>query len=316
MKLPAISRDPTGHLERWLSMAGGLLGIALIYWTSALLAPASATVLVVASMGASAVLVFGVPHGPLSQPWPVLGGHVLSGLIGVTVAQQVHPVALAAPLAVGLAILVMHYTRSLHPPGGATALTAVLSSSAATPIGYAFVLTPVLLNAVVIVTVGTLFNFPFAWRRYPAVLAARTEPKDTPADAEVEGLAEDDLLFALRQMGSFIDASEHDLLRIYTLATRHADRDTLSPADIQPGRCYSNGRFGADWSVRCVVDAADKPANDLVIYRGVAGAERRCTGTMSRAELARWARYEVQRDETTWRPVHRDDNSAGQPQSR
>jgi len=309
MKLPIISRDPTGHLERWLSMAGGLLGIALVYWTSAALAPGGASTLVVASMGASAVLVFGVPHGPLSQPWPVLGGHLLSGLIGVTVAQQVHPVGLAAPLAVGVAILVMHYTRSLHPPGGATALTAVLTSSAAAPIGYDFVLTPVLLNAIVIVAVGALFNYPFAWRRYPAALARRSPPTDEPADEALPGLGEQDLIYALREMGSFIDVSEHDLLRIYALATRHADHATLSPTDIQPGRCYSNGRFGADWSVRCVVDAADKPGNDLVIYRGVAGAERRCSGTITRAELARWARYEVERDETTWRPVPQDDQS-------
>jgi CBS domain-containing membrane protein len=79
-------------------------------------------------MGASAVLLFAVPLGPLSQPWNFVGGHLISGLIGVTIAQWVPDMVVASTLAVSLAIFVMYVTRCLHPPGGATALTVVAGS--------------------------------------------------------------------------------------------------------------------------------------------------------------------------------------------
>ncbi|WP_295880607.1 HPP family protein [uncultured Thiohalocapsa sp.] len=307
-----IEQHPSSHLERWLSMAGGALGIALVVALAMWLAPAGAEPLVMASMGASAVLVFAVPHGALSQPWPVLGGHLLSAAVGVSMAQWIAAPMLAGPLAVGLAILAMHYARCIHPPGGATALAAVLGGAAVRDLGYGFLLVPVLANLLALLAVGVLFNYPFPWRRYPAALVA---PEPTAA-SEPPALDRDDLAYALRQIGSFIDVSDEDLLRIYALATRHADEQRLREADIQPGHCYSNGRFGPEWSVRCVVDAPEAPDNDLVIYRTVAGAgssrSRRETGTISRAELARWARYEVVREETTWRPVGRaPDGGAG-----
>lgn len=311
MRFPllGIEQHPASHLERWLSMAGGGLGIALALALAAWLAPPDAEPLVVASMGASAVLVFAVPHGALSQPWPMLGGHLLSAAVGVSVAQWVAEPLLAGPLAVGLAILAMHYARCIHPPGGATALAAVIGGDAVTDLGYGFLLVPVLANLLALLAVGVLFNYPFPWRRYPAALVA----PGAAAAAEPPALDRDDLAYALRQIGSFIDVSDADLLRIYALANRHADEQGLTAADIRPGHCYSNGRFGPEWSVRCVVDAADSADNDLVIYRAVAGAgasrSRRETGTVSRAELARWARYEVVRDETTWRPVPRASDS-------
>mgnify|MGYP006283505445 CR=1 FL=1 len=314
MRLPrlGIEQHPAGHLERWLSMAGGGLGIALVLALAAWLAPPGAEPLVVASMGASAVLVFAVPHGALSQPWPVLGGHLTSAAVGVSSAQWIAEPLLAGPLAVGLAILAMHYARCIHPPGGATALAAVIGGAAVRDLGYGFLLVPVLVNLLALLAVGVLFNYPFPWRRYPAALVAAG-----PATvAEPPALDRDDLAYALRQIGSFIDVSDEDLLRIYALASRHADEQGLTAADIQPGHCYSNGRFGPEWSVRCVVDAAEATDNDLVIYRAVAGTgasrSRRETGTVSRAELARWARYEVVRDETTWRPVPRTADSGAE----
>ncbi|MFX8373896.1 HPP family protein, partial [Acinetobacter baumannii] len=78
------------------------------------------------SMGASAVLLYAVPHGALSQPWAVLAGHAVSAVAGVAAARNISDPALAAAVAVGTAILAMHYLRAIHPPGGATALTAVV----------------------------------------------------------------------------------------------------------------------------------------------------------------------------------------------
>lgn len=160
------------HLEKWISAAGGLvslLGILLISHAS--LGHESAATLV-ASMGASAVLLFAVPHGPLSQPWAVFGGHMVSALIGVTCAKFIHDPTLAAAVAVALSIGAMHYLGCIHPPGGATALSAVVGGEAVYQLGYQYVLTPVMLNAVIILLIAVMFNYAFHWRRYPLALSS------------------------------------------------------------------------------------------------------------------------------------------------
>ncbi|WMP18749.1 HPP family protein [Thiothrix lacustris] len=159
--------DRTSHLEKWISAIGGmfsLMGVMLISHASLGLNGGS---MLVASMGASAVLLFAVPHGALSQPWPVLGGHVISAFIGVTCAKFVPDPTLAAGLAVAVAIGVMHYLNCIHPPGGATALSAVIGGQAVHELGYQYLLTPVLINAVTILLIAIAFNYPFRWRRYP-----------------------------------------------------------------------------------------------------------------------------------------------------
>ena len=104
----------------------------------------------IAPMGASAVLLFGVPSSPLAQPWSIVGGNVLSALIGVTVGMLVPDAALACGLAAALAIAGMYFLRCLHPPGGAVALTAILGGAGVHSEGYHFVLTPVLLNSLML----------------------------------------------------------------------------------------------------------------------------------------------------------------------
>ena len=158
------------HIEKWLSALGGmvsLLGILLISQLSLNMQGAS---VLVASMGASAVLLFAVPHGALSQPWPVLGGHLVSALIGVSCAKFIPLPMFAAALAVALAIGAMHYLNCIHPPGGATALSAVIGGDAIHQLGFQYVLTPVLLNVLIVLIVAILFNYPFHWRRYPLAL--------------------------------------------------------------------------------------------------------------------------------------------------
>jgi CBS-domain-containing membrane protein len=179
-----MGNDRAGHLEKWLSAAGGLTGLAgVILISEAQLGLVGAAGLV-ASMGASAVLLFAVPHGPLSQPWPVFGGHLVSAIVGVACAQMVLPPAMAACLAVALAIAAMHYLRCIHPPGGATALSAVVGGDVVHQLGFQFVLTPVLLNATTILLVALLFNYPFPWRRYPTAWGRQaTKAQPAPSDA-------------------------------------------------------------------------------------------------------------------------------------
>ena len=105
-------------------------------------------------MGASALLVFTLSASPLAQPWAVLGGNTLSALVGLLCAHYFGASVLGMALAVALAIGVMFATRSLHPPGAATALLMVLSPLLP-PLG-ALVL--VFVNALVLVLVGMLYN--------------------------------------------------------------------------------------------------------------------------------------------------------------
>ena len=124
-----VQLDTTNHVEKLISAAGGFIGILLILQVTHFFIPGVAAALIVASMGASAVLLFAVPHGPLSQPWPLIAGHVISASIGVTVRLYVPDMFLAGALAVGLSIGVMYYLRCIHPPGGASALAAVVGAA-------------------------------------------------------------------------------------------------------------------------------------------------------------------------------------------
>ena len=286
-----------------------MVGVLIVAAVSAYGLGLQGAALVVASMGASAVLLFAVPHGTLSQPWPVFGGHVLSAIIGVACYRLIpHPI-FAAGVAVGLAIGTMYYLRCLHPPGGATALTAVIGGDTIHALGFDFVLEPVALNATVLLLAATAINSPFKWRRYPARLRKTRAPVPAPATAGTgagadkgDKLTHENFAYALRRLDSYIDVSEDDLARIYSLAAAHAQLPHMSPDRIRLDGYYSNGRYGDDWSVRHVVDQALRgdPEKDQVIYRVVAGKDRRSAGTMSRADFARWARHEVVRNENSW----------------
>jgi CBS-domain-containing membrane protein len=171
-----------------VSGVGGCLAITAIVLVSQRFVGIDGAGLLVASMGASAVLLFAVPEGPLSQPWAVMGGHVLSAFIGVSCAAWVSDPLLAAALAVGSSIGMMQVLRCVHPPGGATALSAVVGGSSVHALGLQYVLTPVLLNTVVIVTVAVAFHGVLGRRRYPAYFA---RPAATPKPPWVEAFAPD-----------------------------------------------------------------------------------------------------------------------------
>ncbi len=213
--------------EHWISAAGGLLGMLAVWWISSLVLDSQGAVLVATSMGSTAVMLFAAPHGPMSQPWPLVGGHLVSALTGVACVQWLgsEPM-LAASLAVALSIAAMYSLRCLHPPGGATALGAVLGGESVLALGYAYVLSPILLNALIILGVAVLFNYPFAWRRYPQSWHRRTQPAVQAAEKSM--IPHSSLVYALSQIDTFVDISEDDLQRIYALAL--ADQPQPAPA--------------------------------------------------------------------------------------
>ena len=300
-----VELSPVSHTERLLSALGGFLGIYGILQISLHFVGIEAAVLIVASMGASAVLLFAVPHGPLSQPWPLIGGHMVSAVVGVSCARLIPDTLVAAALAVCLAIAVMHYLRCIHPPGGATALSAVVGGASVQALGFQFVLTPVLLNVLVIFLVAVMFNYPFAWRRYPASLK-RVVSDGSPATKPP--ISHEDLVYALSEVDSFIDVSEQDLLAIYELATRRAQSGGCAPEDLHLGHYYSNGKYGTDWSVRCIIDESvgDESSAGMVIFKVLAGDGQYTTCVATRREFARWARHEVYREDENWRRVEAD----------
>lgn len=154
--------------EIFWSWLGAFLGIAAVaaahrWWLSG-----TDLTLMIGSFGASAVLAYGAPRSPLAQPRNLVGGHVVSAIVGVAAYQWLHPVpGLAEAAAVATAIALMHATRTLHPPGGATALIAVIGGEQIHQLGWFYVLVPALLGSVILLLVALLVNNIPASRRYP-----------------------------------------------------------------------------------------------------------------------------------------------------
>lgn len=209
--LPAA---PTASVsERGRAVAGALIGLLLTAALSQLAMGGPAAAVLVAPMGASAVLLFCLPASPLAQPWAVVGGNVVSALVGVACARWIAEPMLAAPLAAGLAIGAMFWLRCLHPPGGAMALTAVLGGSAVHEAGYWFALTPVALDSLLMVLAAVLFN-NLTGRRYPhpqqSALKNLHATRDPVPTARL-GWSKEDLDAALARYDQVLDVSRDDL---------------------------------------------------------------------------------------------------------
>jgi CBS domain-containing membrane protein len=154
--------------EHLLTFAGAFTGLGLLGFINSKYLVASDNLFVIGSFGASAVLIYGVINSPLAQPRNLIGGHVLSALVGVTMCKLVpHETWLAAALAVSLSIVVMQITKTLHPPGGATALIAVIGGEKIKALGYWYVLNPVLSGVLILLVVALIFNNITPYRKYP-----------------------------------------------------------------------------------------------------------------------------------------------------
>ena len=150
------------------SWLGSFLGIGAVAYLNHQFFEGTALMLIVGSLGASAVLIYGAIKSPLAQPRNLLGGHVFSALIGVSAHMALPGHSwLAAPLAVATAVMVMHATKTLHPPGGAMALIAVIGGPQIHALGYLYALLPVGLGVSIMLVIALLVNNLPAKRRYP-----------------------------------------------------------------------------------------------------------------------------------------------------
>ena len=168
MKGSGQSPPTVGISEVVWSWIGSFLGIAAVSLIHYKLLDQTGLMLIIGSFGASAVLLYGAIRSPLAQPRNLLGGHILSAFIGVTAFQWLGGEPwLASAVAVSTSIAVMHLTRTLHPPGGATALIAVLGGGPVHNLGYLYVLMPAALGAGVMLLIALLVNNIPKSRRYP-----------------------------------------------------------------------------------------------------------------------------------------------------
>jgi CBS domain-containing membrane protein len=154
--------------EHFWAFLGSFIGIGIIAFLQSQTLPQSDVVFLIGSFGASSVLVYGVIQSPLAQPRNLIGGHLISAIIGVTIYKIVPDILwITAPLAVSLSIVCMQITKTLHPPGGATALIAVAGSNEIKNLGYWYVFSPVLSGVLILLAVALVFNNMTSNRQYP-----------------------------------------------------------------------------------------------------------------------------------------------------
>ena len=140
--------------EIYVSIIGAFIATLCASFFSNSILEAEGMSMVLASTGASAMLIFGIPHSPVSQPWPVVGGHIVSAIIGISAYYLIPNPILASSTAIGVAMLTMHYTSCMHPPGGATAVTAVIGGASVHELGYYFVIVPVFFNSIILLSIA------------------------------------------------------------------------------------------------------------------------------------------------------------------
>ena len=170
LKMKGVTKSPprVSLFEMTWSWIGAFLGIAAVAYIHFRILPETDMVMIIGSFGASAVLIYGAIRSPLAQPRNLMGGHLISAIIGVTIFKLFgSQMWLASSLAVATAIFIMHATKTLHPPGGATALIAVIGSQKIHALGYMYVILPAGTGAVIMLLVALMVNNIPANRRYP-----------------------------------------------------------------------------------------------------------------------------------------------------
>jgi CBS domain-containing membrane protein len=165
--------------------------------------------LLVAPMGASAVLLFAVPASPLAQPWSLIGGNIVSAIVGVACASAIPNPIDAAPLAVAISIGAMFVFRCVHPPSGAVALTAVLGGPAVHRLGFEFVLAPIAVQSFALLIVAIAYHASTGHRYPHAARSSKETGGITPKSSA--GFTREDLAVVLGRRNELLDIDPGDL---------------------------------------------------------------------------------------------------------
>ena len=210
--LPPAPLPGTTTRGWFITAFGVFLGIALtgLITTAAFGADWRLPILMV-PLAATSVILYTLPASPLARPWAIVVGNVVSAVVGVVVAHWVPNLLLASGLAVGLAILAMGATRSLHPPGGSTALLAVLGGPTVASAGYSYALLPVGVNSVLLVVFGVLFHRYISGHPYQHV-AGTPAPVPAPEPGNMSyAIHPADIDAAVARYGEVLDLDREDI---------------------------------------------------------------------------------------------------------
>ena len=206
---------PLSPRERWSSALAGILGMLLMQAVLAVVPAGPGLSYLLAPLGASAVILFALPHSPLAQPWSLAGGLLISATIGSFCGLWIQPAFLAIAVALGLAIWITAWLRCIHPPGGAMAVVFALAAQQH-PVSLLTAGLNVLAALVAVLVVNNLLPV----RRYPQCIPPATSRKKLHPPRS--SIRHEDLQHALEKLDTYLDISEDDLVRIYDLATAHA----------------------------------------------------------------------------------------------
>ena len=277
-----------GWRERLRACAGALVGIATVGVTMRVLPGVPGLVpLLVAPMGASAVLLFAVSASPLAQPWSIIGGNLVAATVGVACAQWIADPVTAAAVAVACAIGGMFALRCVHPPSGAVALTAVLGGPAIHALGFRFVLEPIALQSAILLSAAIVYH-ALTGHRYPhggARPDAKPQAGNDTAHARA-GFTRADLDAVLKRRSEWLDVDPDDLETLLRETEMQAYARTfgqLTAADIM-----TQPAIGIAPSTP-VPDALALLDRHRIKALPVVDAEGRLDGIVTRADLTQRA---------------------------
>ena len=307
---------PITYGESLRACFGVLVGLLITGLLSRMaLGPSNLPVLI-APLGASAVLLFAMPSSQMAQPWSILGGNIVSALIGAGVLKLLQlsllsDVLLAAALATALAIGAMYLLRCLHPPGGAVALTAVVGGPAIQEAGFGFAFWPVGLSSLLMLLVAFAFN-NLTGRRYPHLTAPTRNIHNTkdPRPSSRVGVTPDDVAQVLQQQDEIYDVSPDDLSHLVQQAEMQAwhrrsgdvtcgdimSRDVATATPDMPLRAAWAKMRGHRIKALPVVDEADRVVGivtqtDFMVHAGWYAEPRALQGLGSFIRRASWRNW-------------------------
>ncbi|KWZ29930.1 HPP family protein [Burkholderia anthina] len=274
-----------GWRERLRSCTGALVGIATVGVTMRLLPGVPGLVpLLVAPMGASAVLLFAVPASPLAQPWSIIGGNLVAATVGVACAQWIADPITAAAVAIACAIGGMFALRCVHPPSGAVALTAVVGGPAIHALGFGFVLQPIALQSAILLSAALVYH-ALTGHRYPhGGVRAEAKPQAGGATPTRGGFTRGDLDAVLKRRGEWLDVDPDDLETLLRETEMQAYARTFGQFKCADLMTKNAIEVAPSTSITAALALLDR---HRVKALPVVDGEGRLTGIVTRADLTR-----------------------------
>ena len=228
----AFSFESSHLSEVILSVSGVFVAMTVLVLTMGWLSDGVYAWFVIASMGASAIILFATPHAPMAQPWSLLAGQMIAGICGLASWTLFNDPMIAVPIAVASSLLFMLLFKARHAPGGATALFIALGTVEVETLGWNLLWLSLLPSILILLVTAILFNAPFKWRRYPYVML-----KQTQAEAEKRSdITHEDLVYASEQMQGYFEMSEAEFMQLYRAARQHHKMNAqLAEQSTRPG---------------------------------------------------------------------------------